>query len=258
MSFDDVESIEIYKDYTYIMYILCDKTSAFYSKIKNIISIPIVICSTGLSILNTTNFNEEIIRYISIGFNLLIALSVAILNLYKIPEKEFSFKSNAMSFLKLHNHINGELAKSKTLLTTIDVVSIINEYNMLCEYIVFHIPSRIRKDITINYQNYKLPLLVTNNNKMISKKKFLFGYYFKQKSPINSNDTTSEKINIYITPDINNINNNTVSPIRSVLSEFSNSSPLPRINDNNYIIKNKPLNIKYSYNNSTKQLEYFK
>ena len=171
MSFDSYhESIEVYKDYTYIMYILCDKTASFYSKIKNIINIPIVLCSTALSILNTTEFinNTDMIpitRNISIACNLLIAISVAILNLYKITEKEFAFRSHSETFLQLHNKINAEIAKSKTIHTKIDILRIINEYNLYSEQLAFHIPSRIRKFIVKNYSNYKLPLSLTNNNK---------------------------------------------------------------------------------------------
>jgi hypothetical protein len=163
------------------MYILCDKTASFYSKIKNVINIPIVICSTGLSILNTINFSDNvdkmlIISYISTAFNLLIALSIAILNLYKIPEKEYSFKSHSMNFLKLNNKINAEITKCRTIMQEIDIISIINEYNLLCEYITFHIPSHIRKDIQKNYAKYKLPLLLTNNKKDSYNHKILSKY----------------------------------------------------------------------------------
>lgn len=179
------DSVDAYKDYTYIMYVLCDKTASFYSKIKNIINIPIVVCSTGLSILNTINFSDNvdkmlIISYISTAFNLLIALSIAVLNIYKIPEKEFSFKSHSMNFLKLHNKINAEITKSKTVMINIDIVSIINEFNLLCEYITFHIPSHIRKDIQKNYPSYKFPLLLTNNTKEPDVRKTTLSKYLKK------------------------------------------------------------------------------
>ncbi len=234
MSFDNsIETIEIYKDYTYIMYILCDKTASFYSKIKNIINIPIVICSTALSILNTTNFDDNIIKNVSMSFNLLIALSVAMLSLFKITEKEFSFKTHSSNFLKLHNKINIELAKSKTILSEIEVLPIINEYNLLCEYIIFHIPSRIRKDIKENYNNYKLPTLVTNNNKISIKKKSTLAYYYnillrktkEPKSPANTSSTTSENFTIHQVPSLTDIHI-VASPIQSVISEYSNSSPI--------------------------------
>jgi hypothetical protein len=161
------EDLDVYKDYTYIMYIICDKTASFYSKIKNVINIPIVICSTCLSIVNTTELDQDLqkilmVRYVSIGFNLLIALSIAILNLYKITEKEYAFKSQAMCFLKLYNKLDAESTKSKTLMTEIDILSIVNEYNLLCEYITFHIPSHIRRQIEKKYAGCKFPFLLIN------------------------------------------------------------------------------------------------
>jgi hypothetical protein len=161
------EDLDMYKDYTYIMYIICDKTGSFYSKIKNIVNIPIVVCSTCLSIVNGSEFDQDLekmlmVRYVSIGFNLLIALSIAILNFYKIAEKEYAFKSQAMSFLKLYNKIDAESTKSKTTMSEFDMISIVNEYNLLCEYITFHIPSHIRKNIEKKYSGCKFPFLLIN------------------------------------------------------------------------------------------------
>jgi hypothetical protein len=162
-----VNNLDLYKDYTYIMYIICDKSASYYCKIKNIINIPIVICSTCLSILNGSELDQDLqkilmVRYVSIGLNLLIALSIAILNIYKITEKEYAFKSQAMSFLKLYNKIDAEATKAKTLMSEIDIISINNEYNLLCEYVTFHIPSHIRRHIEKKYAGYKFPFLLTN------------------------------------------------------------------------------------------------
>lgn len=192
--------VDAYKDYTFIMYVICDKTASFYSKIKNIINIPIVICSTGLSILNTTEFDkdmEKIImtRYVSICFNLLIALSVAILNLFKITEKEFLFKSHSMNFLKLHNKINAEITKCNTIMIEVDILNIINEYNILCEYITFHIPSHIRKSVQKNYPSYKFPILLIDNKKEKKKRNSL------QKMKCDETNSSSSIQNIVIDDD---------------------------------------------------------
>ncbi len=220
------------------MYILCNKTASFYSKIKNIINIPIVVCSTALSILNTTDFINHtdmipITRNISIGCNLLIAVTVAILNLFKITEKEYSFKTHSDNFLLLHNKITTEIAKSKTIHTKIDILRIIDEYNLYCEKISFHIPSRIRKHIIKDYNNYKLPLLLINNNKKNNKKYIKMTYFFnmfkklpKSPSTTTSYTTTHEVYNISRSSSLSSINiihdeyipksyQNVLSPIQS-------------------------------------------
>jgi hypothetical protein len=120
-----------------------------------------------LSIINTPEFNNDmekmmIIKYVSTAFNLFIALSVAILNLYKITEKEFSFKSHASNFLKLHNKINSEIAKSRTLSVDIEILSVIDEYNLLCEYISFNIPVHIKKRIIKNHKISKMPTILAD------------------------------------------------------------------------------------------------
>jgi hypothetical protein len=200
------------------MYILCDKTASFYSKIKNIINIPIVVCSTALSILNTTDFISHtdmisITRNISIACNLLIAITVAILNLFKIPEKEYSFKTHSDNFFQLNNKITTEIAKSKTIYTKIDILRIIDEYNLYCEKISFHIPSRIRKRIIKDYNNYKLPLLLINNDRKNDKKHIKMAYFFnmfkklpKSPSTTTSYTTTHEVYNISRSSSLSSIN----------------------------------------------------
>lgn len=226
------DSIDLYKDYTYIMYILCDKTASFYSKIKNIINIPIIICSTGLSILNTNDFNKNfsvisITRNIGIGCNLLIAISIAILNYYKITEKEYAFKTSAKSFLELHDKINFELTKSKTINSSVDILKILDEYNLYCEQIAFHIPSRIRRSIIKEYKSYNLPLLLLNNKKH---RKILKTSYFDmyKKSKIKTyspnNSTHMSKVSI------SNINNKDLYGLNRTFGTYDDIRSLGKTN----------------------------
>lgn len=223
----ETESIETYRDYTYIMYIICDKTASYYSKIKNTINIPIVLCSTGLSMMNTytsdnttTNIN---IKNIGIGLNLLIALSIAILNMYKITEKEFFFTTYSTSFFKIYNKINIELAKKKSVLANVDIIHIITEYNLLCENIHFHIPSRIREKIKKNYKTYKLPFLVSNTQK---NKNTIWKYFMSS----DKSDDTEE--------------NGYISHSYSYhISDSSDSTPTKNNSDNNFnnVVNSSPI-----------------
>ena len=189
-----IEMIETYNDFSYIMYIICDMTSSYYSRIKNIVNIPIIICSTGLSILNTTELSDTsydkvvIIRNCGIAFNLLIALSIAILNAYKITEKEFSFKTHSINFLKIHNKINIDLAKCKTTMIQVDVLDVVKEYNMLCESLCFHIPSHIQRYVKHNYRNYKQPFMLSQSKK--GRRTSIISYYFNNDDSPKSNDST--------------------------------------------------------------------
>src|SRR6056300_831325 len=180
---EEIEELDQYKDYTYIMYILCDKTSSYYSKIKNTINIPIVVCSTGLSMMNSfTSYDIEFshkIQYISITLNIFIALSLSILNIFKITEKDFFFSSQSTKFLKMYNKINLEISKERT--TTVancDIFGIITEYNILCEHIQFHFPSHIRNRVIKRYRRYKLPFLASGNKK----DSYITTYFDEQKT----------------------------------------------------------------------------
>lgn len=178
--------IETYNDFSYIMYIICEMTASYYSRIKNIVNIPIIICSTGLSILNTTELSDSsfdkivIIRNCGIAFNLLIALSIAILNAYKITEKEFSFKTQSVNFLKIHNKINVDLAKCKNTMSPVDILDIVKEYNLLCESLCFHIPSHIQRYVKHNYRNYKQPFMLSRPKK--ERRSSIISYYINKEN----------------------------------------------------------------------------
>lgn len=190
-----IEMIETYNDFSYIMYIICEMTASYYSRIKNIVNIPIIICSTCLSILNTTELSDttfdkiSIVRNCGIAFNLLIALSIAILNAYKITEKEFSFKTQSVSFLKIHNKINVDLAKCKTTMSQVDILDIVKEYNMLCESLCFHIPSHIQAYVKRNYRNYKQPFMLSRPKK--ERRVSIISYYFNNDDGGKSNESST-------------------------------------------------------------------
>jgi hypothetical protein len=178
------------------MYIVCDETSSYYSKIKNTINIPIVFCSAGLSIVNTYDTKDShtnsSIRHLGVVLNILIALSLSILNIYKITEKEFFFSSQSVKFLKIYNKINIEIMKTKTESTKTSIMNIITEYNILCEHIHFHIPSHIRKSIVKNYKNFNLPFLLLNTIKK-NKKWKLFTAWDENNTDTNSTNECFSK-----------------------------------------------------------------
>lgn len=194
-----------YLELSYIMYMLCDKTSVYYARIKNIIHIPIILCSTSVSILNTTEFTKEImgdkiiiIRLCTIIFNLLTAISVAILNVYKITEREFSFKSLSVGFLKIHNKMNIEIARNKNINKNIDgeLMNLIKEYNALCESLTFHIPEHIQRNLKKNSKIYKLPFMNSANSLKINKQLLINA---QNDSPDSSSDETYNNTIINVT-----------------------------------------------------------
>ena len=243
-----LEMIETYNDFSYIMYIICDMTASYYSRIKNIVNIPIIICSTGLSILNTTELSDSsfdnivIIRNCGIAFNLLIALSIAILNAYKITEKEFSFKSQSVNFLKIHNKINVDLAKCRNTMSQVDILDIVKEYNLLCESICFHIPSHIQAYVKRNYRNYKQPFMISRPKK--ERRVSIISYYFNKDKVSNDSNGSHASNGSYSQESRDTHEDSTNLSVSSVTSSFSN--------DTN---KEKEYDLEYGYLPRTQYLQ---
>jgi hypothetical protein len=245
-----IEMIETYNDFSYIMYIICDMTASYYSRIKNIVNIPIIICSTGLSILNTTELSDSsfdkivIIRNCGIAFNLLIALSIAILNAYKITEKEFSFKSQSVNFLKIHNKINVDLAKCRNTMSQVDILDIVKEYNLLCESICFHIPSHIQAYVKRNYRNYKQPFMLSRPKK--ERRTSIISYYFNKDDSGKSYDSNESSTNLSVTSSTSALSLNNTNNTNNTEETDLEYGYLPQPQDSQYRYRLSPIPSVYS------------
>ena len=56
------ETIFQYRDKAYICSILCQQSSDWYNVLKTITNIPLIVISTSMSILNSLNINNHLIR----------------------------------------------------------------------------------------------------------------------------------------------------------------------------------------------------
>lgn len=119
-----------YRDYAHILSILCNKSSNYYSKIKNIFLIALVIPSSIMAVLNG-GLSESSMRIPNICINAITALLISINNSLKISEKADKFKQLSVKFYKLESEIeqficNGTMNNDKLL-------TCINQYNTLLE-----------------------------------------------------------------------------------------------------------------------------
>ena len=69
----NIKTLQDYRDKSYVLCILYEKHSGFYSLIKNIINIPLIITSSLMSIINS-NFEPQELKIINIIVNCRIAL----------------------------------------------------------------------------------------------------------------------------------------------------------------------------------------
>ena len=106
--------MEILKDYSdkcYITAILCELSYNFYSTIYNISLLPTILGSSILTILNSSEINDEILKKINISVNGVNTIILALINSYRLNDRINSFNNSRVKFNKLNHLIESVVNK---------------------------------------------------------------------------------------------------------------------------------------------------
>ena len=151
--------MEILKDYSdkcYITAILCELSYNFYSTIYNISLLPTILGSSILTILNSSEINDGILKKINISINGVNTIILALINSYRINNRINSFNNSRIKFNKLNHLIESIVSKNTD--GNIDkgiIENIINEYDKLFEDISYQFPNHIRQKVIKKFGGVK-------------------------------------------------------------------------------------------------------
>ena len=152
-----------YRDKTYIYQILTTKTNEYYSQIKQIINIPLIISSSLMTILNSGSFDPETMKVPNIVINALTALLISLINNYKIVEKQQTFRNLSLKYMNLLHDIEDKIVND-TNLEADEVRTIIKQYDDLISQTEYIIPTRIKNKIKKQYQGKMyLPVILNGD-----------------------------------------------------------------------------------------------
>lgn len=141
-------ALKDYKDRAYITFLLCQLSYDFYSTIYNISLLPTLLGSSILTILNSSEINNDILKKVNIVVNGTNTLILALVNGYKLTDRINTFNNSKIKFNKLNHLI--ESITNKHIDKEIDkqiIENIINEYDLLFEDIKYQFPSHIKSKV---------------------------------------------------------------------------------------------------------------
>ena len=145
-----------YSDRCYITFILCDLSYNFYSNIYNVCMLPTILGSSVLTILNSSEIDNEILKKINISVNGLNAIVLALANSYRLNDRMNTFNNSKTKFNKLNHLIESILTKNAdTEINKGMLENIINDYDKLYEDLTYQFPNHIRKKFIKKYGNLK-------------------------------------------------------------------------------------------------------
>ena len=171
---EHIELLQNIKDKAFITSILCSKSCAFFSWIRTLINIPLILSSGAMTILNSMNdINTTEIKYANIILNSCTVTILSLVGNFKLAERELSFRQAQIKMDKLYHHIEDKLLIDPSNCSIGDVRDIIKEYVIIYEHLDYPIPEFIRKNCKVGT---KTPPLVNvdlalyknyNNNAMM-------------------------------------------------------------------------------------------
>jgi hypothetical protein len=143
--------------------------SDYYSRYKNIISIPLIISSSIMTILNASNFDAESMKYSNVVLNTATALVLSMSSAFKVVEKCSTFRSASIKFTKLTHLIEDKILYNESL-DREDVRDIIMQYDAINESIEYTFPESIKKKCIKMYRGNRImpnPLNCEDFNEMV-------------------------------------------------------------------------------------------
>ena len=138
------------------MQILCDKSSNYYSLLKNIFNVPLILASSLMSILNSSQIEENKLKYINIIVNALTALILSLANNFKFQERATNFKTQGNKFNKLVHSIEDNLVNELNNITTDTLRNLITAYDNINENVDFDFPYHIKQDVRRFFLNQRV------------------------------------------------------------------------------------------------------
>ena len=160
-----INLLKSYKDKSYVMGVLCQKSFEYFNFIKSICNIPLIIISSAMAILNSSAFDGNEMKIPNVVINSLTAMIVGIINNFRVNEKEGNFKQLSLKFMKISHTIEDKLNNHLDSLTSEDISNQIKEYDSMIEQIDFTFPASIQKTVKALYKNKKqLPAILNGDS----------------------------------------------------------------------------------------------
>lgn len=151
-----IRLLKSYQDKSYISAILCEKSYSYFSFLKNLFNFPIILASSAMSILNSSQIEQEQLKYINIIVNAMTALILSLVSSFKFNEKATNFKSQSLKFNKLVHQIEDSLINQPDDINTDMIRNFITNYDNIYENIDYSFPYHIREQVKNTYKNERV------------------------------------------------------------------------------------------------------
>lgn len=155
--------LEEYRDKCYVNNVLCQKSSEYYGRLKMLISIPLIILSSIMTVMNSAELNSSsidiyymrIVKILNIILNSFTVLLISFNNTFKISEKHNQFRILSIKYIKLCHVLEDNLVYSINQISHNTIFELVVEYDNLNESLEYSFPDHIKRAVKKMYKNKK-------------------------------------------------------------------------------------------------------
>lgn len=164
--YQNTRILEEYRDRCYVNNVLCQFSSDYYGKLKMVLSIPLIILSSVMTILNSSELNSASstdsmrkgTQILNIILNTFTIILISLGNTLKYNEKESNFRVLAIKYNKLCHIFEDNLVYSASKISHGTIFELITEYDNLNETLEYSFPEHIKNKVKKIYKgNRTLP-----------------------------------------------------------------------------------------------------
>lgn len=147
-----------YQEKSFVSSILAEEACNYFSFIKNIINIPLIICNSAMVCINSTITDQELLKILNIILNSSTGLILSLISNFKIYENITQYHQLQIKFTKLSHLIDSKLTNELETIDNEFIKSVIDDYDAITETQEFPYPNTIKKRIKKQYENkFSLP-----------------------------------------------------------------------------------------------------
>lgn len=169
---DVKKEIYRYKKKSEIMSVISSRHTTYYKKINNFFTALLIVMASFVSILNSVQesagFNEQYMKFITIGINAIITILISFQRVFKWESKMNEYSKSAVSFNKLGHSINQKIISQDFDMNYLDSLIIVYDNNVeqISEGLKDHIIQQLKeqyKNINAEYLPLCFGILNINN-----------------------------------------------------------------------------------------------
>jgi len=149
-----IKILESYRDRAFITSLLCGECSDFYSMIRSIINIPLIVGSSVLTILNSSDINKDDLKISNIIINASTAIMLSMTSTYKLTERIANFKQIQIKMNRINHSIESTINNMDEI-NNENINKYINDFDTIYENIEYPFVHYIKKRIIKKYGHSK-------------------------------------------------------------------------------------------------------